>query len=116
MNTEEKNKINRVGNSIWKEKFESMNSLGIYKIKEKILKKNVDNSSGSILLYRCRSNTLKLGWRIGLEGGETRCGMCPEENEDLVHFLKLCPRLEDIRMNYLNVSSRCLEEILVLKK
>ena len=41
-------------------------------------KNNYDNRYCSILLYRCRFNTIELGRRIGLGEGESRCGVCPK--------------------------------------
>ena len=116
-NEELKDKINKIGDTRWKEKVDSMSSLSLYKTKMKMQEEDIyDNSFKSVLMYRCRSNTIKLGWRIGLEGGESRCRMCREENEDIVHFIKVCPGLETIRQKHLNISVRSPEEILLLKR
>ena len=116
-NEELKDKINKIGDTRWKEKVDSMSSLSLYKTKMKMQEEDIyDNSFKSVLMYRCRSNTIKLGWRIGLEGGESRCRMCREENEDIVHFIKVCPGLETVRQKHLNISVRSPEEILLLKR
>ena len=51
-----------------------------------------------------------------MEGGESGCRMCQEENEDIVHFIKFCPRLEIVRQKHFDISVRSPEEILLLKR
>ena len=60
-----------------------------------------DNSWGAVLLFRCRSNTLKLGWRERFLGGRLQCAMCDGgEEETLEHFLVECEGLRDVRRRW----------------
>ena len=59
-----------------------------------------DNSWGSVLLFRVRSNTLKLGWRAGFVSGDTSCVLCQEEVETLKHFLVECEGLRGVRERF----------------
>ena len=58
----------------------SMKEEGIYR-----------NDSPSVFLYRARANALGLkDFNRHREGGETQCGLCGEEDEDLGHFILRC--------------------------
>merc|ERR1711954_28407 len=53
-----------------------------------------DNKFSSILLFRARSNTLKLNTENRHRNGNTKCDLCGDEKEDLIHFLLDCKELE----------------------
>ena len=53
----------------------------------------------SVLLFRARSNTLNLNTENRHRGGNTICNLCGEVEENLVHFVMLCPELREIRQN-----------------
>ena len=74
-------------------------SLKIYrefkgKIKEE---KFYDNRESSRYLFEARSNTLPLNIQNRHTGGETKCDLCEDGNEDLIHFLVECKALENKR-------------------
>ena len=85
-----KKKVQEYGHKTWKEKMVNMSSMQKYRINKENIKEEqfYDNSLASILMFRCRSNTLRLGWRIEKEGGSARCVMCGEENADLFSRLR----------------------------
>ena len=84
----------------WRREIESMSSLVWYRGKEKIGGEHYENRWGACLLFRVRTNTLRLGWRARFWGGEVECGMCGEGEETLEHFLMECPGLEEVRGRY----------------
>ena len=97
-------------------KVEEMRSLEVYRNKQQMEEeKFYDNSFSSVLLFRCRSNTLKLGWRLEKEGGSPDCKLCGEERETLTHFFMECPSLQGIREANLEVSSLRMDQILLFK-
>lgn len=67
------------------------------------LKKNVseeswmDNTEGSRILVRGRTNTLNLNWRNKFQNKPEECPCCGHESETLQHFLLECPENYDIR-------------------
>ena len=56
-----------------------------------------DNKFSPILLFRARSNTLKLNVEKRHKSGDTKCDLCGQVKEDLVHFLLDCKELESKR-------------------
>ena len=83
----------------WKEDMNEKRSLKIYrefkgKIKEE---KFYDNRESSRYLFEARSNTLPLNIQNRHTGGETKCDLCEDGNEDLIHFLVECKALENKR-------------------
>ena len=57
-----------------------------------------DNSFESCLLFRGRSNPLKLEWRNWFEGGNTQCRVCATgEEETQEHFLSTCIGFNSVR-------------------
>ena len=84
---------------IWKEDMRGKSSLKIYrefklKIKEE---KFYDNRDSSDYLFQARTNTLPLNTAKRHTGGDTKCDLCNNENEDLIHFLIDCEGLEHKR-------------------
>ena len=56
------------------------------------------NDSGSMTLFRCRTNTIKLNWRQRFQGGAIDCPVCESGVEETVrYFLKECHGLRGIR-------------------
>ena len=83
----------------WKENMRKKSTLKIYRqfkleIKEE---KFYDNSDASKYLFQARSNSLQLNTRNRHTGGDTKCELCNNENEDLIHFLINCEGLEHKR-------------------
>ena len=83
----------------WKEDMQEKRSLKIYRefkleIKEE---KFYDNRESSKCLFQARTNTLPLNTKRRHTGGDTKCELCNNENEDLIHFLIECKGLEHKR-------------------
>ncbi len=78
---------------------ERKSSLKIYReFKLKIKEKNSnDNRDSSKYLFQARTNTLPLNTTKHHTGGDTKCELCDNENEDLIHFLIDCKELENKR-------------------
>ena len=90
--------INKIDTEKWINELDSKSSLAIYKqFKNNIKEKKIyTNDYQSIVLFRCRSNTIKLNWRRIFEGGDTTCALCNEEEETLEHFLIKCTVLDTV--------------------
>ena len=87
--------------SRWREEVGSKSTLNYYRAKDIIGGEGgYDNSWGSVLLYRVRSNSLRLGWRERFFGGEVACVVCGAEEETLLHFLEECEGLREARERY----------------
>ena len=59
----------------------------------------MDNDEISSIIFRCRSNTLRLNDRNRFTGGDTKCPLCQAEIEDLAHFILDCPEYRTYRKN-----------------
>ena len=68
---------------------------------------------GSVLLFQCRTNTLKLRWRQGFEGGAVDCLLCGGEEETPRHFVVECRELQERRRRYAVYGTETLEEVLM---
>jgi hypothetical protein len=68
----------------------------------------------AVIIFRCRTDTLKLGWRMKKMGGEGDCKLCGEGEETLEHFLLKCIRLRTIRDEYGVGEETSMEEVLLL--
>ena len=71
------------------------------------------NEYGSVLLFQCRTNTLKLKWRQSFEGGAVDCLLCREEKDSVRHFVMECGELQEIRRQYGVYETEALEEVLM---
>ena len=83
----------------WRTEVEERETLEIYRAKNKIVEEGLySNDSGSMNLFRCRTNTIKLNWRQRFQGGIVDCPVCESGAEEtLRHFLKDCRGLGGIR-------------------
>ena len=83
----------------WRQELNSKSTLSIYKQFKTGLseEKFYDNTFGSIILFRARANSLKLGWRNRFQGRGVQCHMCGEAEETLEHFILHCVELQDVR-------------------
>ena len=71
------------------------------------------NNNNSMFYARARINALKLEEHKGrgIEGYNKKCKLCGEEEEDLVHFISRCEKLEPVRdYNLLDKNIRDPEE------
>ena len=54
------------------------------------------NRLGAIILFQCRTNTLRLKWRQRIAGGAIDCPLCGAVEETVAHFDAECSVLEDV--------------------
>lgn len=93
------NKIKQWDNKKWQKEVAEKSSLSIYKnwksgVKEESI---YDNRPSSEILFKARTNNLKLNDRNRHNYGDTRCLMCEWTYEDLKHFLLWCTGYGEIR-------------------
>ena len=83
----------------WRQEMGEKTTLTLYsRHKTEIRQEEIyENDWSSVLLFRCRTNTLKLNWRERFTGGDTRCKNCYNEEESLEHFLVDCPWYRGVR-------------------
>ena len=84
----------------WRTGVESKDTLEAYRMKGQIGGVKYDNSWGSTLMFRARSNTLGLRWRCRFVGGDVVCGVCGVMEETLEHFLMDCEGMSEIRSRF----------------
>lgn len=87
-----KKKVRECDKEYWKKEVAEKSSLKIYsKYKTEIKEeKFYDNRPSSEVLYRARTNNLKLNDRNRYTDGDTKCIMCNHILENLNHFLLWC--------------------------
>ena len=86
-------RIRDYDNREWLSELDRLTDRDVYKANRKSVGDSwgYDNSEESDLLFRARSNTLKVNsWNRHL-GGITSCGLCDATLETLEHFLLHCP-------------------------
>ena len=94
----------------WRREMDVKSTFKIYRrYKGKMKEGKYYNNEESKILFRVRSNTLKLGNRERFVGGNVGCVLCGDELEDLEHFIMECRRLQQER-NELVRLQRPLEE------
>ena len=60
-----------------------------------------ENDWGSVLLFRCRSNSLRLKWRERFVNGNVNCVACDRGvEENLEHFLCVCEWYDGVRGDF----------------
>ena len=68
---------------------EGRETLEIYRAKSKIGEEGLYlNDRGSLTLFRCRTNTIKLNWRQRFQGGAVDCPVCESGAEERIELLK----------------------------
>ena len=83
---------------LWRKEKLKRKTLEIYnEFKKHIQEEAYYNEESSLIIFKMRSNTLRLNDKNRHVGGNISC-MCGHEIEDLEHFLLDCPKLEKERM------------------
>ena len=102
--------------SKWIESMNSKSTLQVYRSYKQELKEEnfYDNAAESIIMFKARSNSLKLKWRSRFQNESVVCVLCGEEEENLQHFLIRCPALQHVRVNNA-VEGLRLEELLLFE-
>ena len=94
-----KNKEREMDSKRWEEEIKRKTSLEIYNEEKKEIKEEImyDNRPSSVIMYRARTNCLRLNDRKRHQGGEIKCKLCGAEEENLEHFLLECDSLKEER-------------------
>ena len=97
--TEIRRKIREYDNKIWHEEMEKKSSIKMYRKYKKNIKqeKIYDNRWSSVLLFQARVNMMELNYTKRHDTLDTRCELCGDGYEDLLHFVKGCEKLENKR-------------------
>lgn len=93
-------KIDLLEERNWKEQMNQRSTLIYYREYKQEIKQEIiyDNNWRSVLLFRSRTNSLKLNWRNSFTGGNTDCKMCQDGLEETVkHFIVDCMYFSDLR-------------------
>ncbi len=94
-------KIKKWDTREWKEEIQTKSTLSIYSLYKRNIKEEswVDNTLGSKLIMRARTNSLTLNWRNRFQKKSEQSLCCECETETLEHFLLDCEEYCDIRLN-----------------
>ena len=86
----------------WRSEINEKSTLAIYRNFKQQRKEEgfCNNTMESVLLFKARSNCLKLNWRNRFLGGDIGCKLCGEREETLEHFLLECPGYREERMEF----------------
>ena len=86
----------------WKNEIREKSTLEIYEKYKKDIKEEswVDNTEGSKVLVRARTNSLPLNWRNRFTNKSENCPSCREETETLEHFILDCRNYCSIRNKF----------------
>ena len=96
----------------WQKEVTEKSTLELFrKYKSEIKEESIyDNSQGSVLLFRCRTNTMPLNNRNRHTNSDTSCPCCNFENEDLNHFLLHCPAYSSARRDLFILQQPYIEQ------
>ena len=101
-------------NNRWRRDIESKTMLELYRSKRNVGDEGIySNKYGSVLLFQYRTNTLKLRWRQGFEGGAVDCLLCGGEGETVRHIVTECHELQEIRRRYGVYGTEAPKEVLM---
>ena len=106
-NNEIKEKLYKLDERHWKVELSNKTSLKTYQEFKNEIKEETgiyDNSEASHILFKARTNTLRLNWRerymdrnVADPEEITKCPLCKIEAETDIHFFANCTQLEGIR-------------------
>jgi hypothetical protein len=70
-----KERVDRWESDRWRSELERKETLSIYRTWKTEIREEgfYENSYRSVIMFRCRTNTLKLTWRNRYMGGDVRC-------------------------------------------
>ena len=92
-------KVKEYDSTLWEREMSTKSSLRIYRKYKKAIKeeKCYDNRNSSVLLFQARTNSLNLDGHKKNKIQERVCKLCNKEDEDILHFIFKCKRLEGKR-------------------
>ena len=98
----------------WRSDIESKTTLELHRSKRNMGDEGIySNEYALVLLFQCRTNTLKLRWRQSFEGGAVDCLLWGGWEETVRHLVMECGELQEIRMRYGVYGTEALEEVLM---
>ena len=110
-------KVRVEDNRFWKQELATLSNVGIYMDWKKGVRKErcYNNAEASIILFRARSNTLKLNINNRHRRGEgvTICDIYGVGDEDLGHFLLKYQKLEGKREKELFGNGKDEDEVII---
>ena len=102
------------GRDRWRRKVESRSTLQLHRHKIGIGHEGIySNRYRSVLLFQCRTNTLRLGWRQRFVGGAVECPICGAGEKTAAHFVTECEALDGVRRRFGVGRGNPLEEVLL---
>jgi hypothetical protein len=107
--------IEKYDRGLWREELARKSTLDLYATHKRDIREETfyEDTFESSLLFRARSNSLKLGWRRKFEGKSVHCQLCQSgETETLKHFLVECCGLQLIRSQHL-MHQHTIDEMLL---
>ena len=108
--------VNRWEGEGWRRQVESKTTLQLYRNKVSIGDEEICcNRLGAVILFQCRTNTLRLKWRQGFVGGAVDCQLCGALEETVAPFVIECVVLEGVRVQFGVTREEVLEEILLFR-
>ena len=107
-------RVNNIENERWKEEVLRRTTLDLYEQKKEIKEEAFyDNTWGSVLVFRARTNTLNR--RNRFSNGDITCKICNSGDEEtLKHFICDCLTTLELRQES-GINNYTLEEILLFK-
>ncbi len=95
-------KVKKWDTTNWKQETLTKSTLYIYNTYKTEIKEEswIDNTLGSKLIVRGRTNSLNLNWRNRFQNKSEQCPCCDCETETLEHFILDCKEYSDIRQNH----------------
>ena len=89
-------KVKEYDSKLWEREMSTKSSLRVYRKYKKAIKeeKDYDNRNSSVLLFQARTNSLNLNGHKKNKVQERICKLCNKEDEDIIHFIFKCKRLE----------------------
>ena len=99
----------------WRREVEGKTTLQLYRNKVSIWDEEIFcNRLGAVILFQCRTNTLRLKWRQGFVGRAVDCPLCGAVEETVAHFVTECVVLEGLREQF-GVIQEEVEKILLFR-
>ena len=111
-----KERVNRWDEGVWREEMERRTTLELYRHKREFGDEGIyENGWGSVLLFRCRTNTLMLGWRARFQNGDVSCVLCGADEETIEHFVLQCESLAEVRVRNGVTAGDTLQKVLLFE-
>ena len=109
--------VNRWEGDRWRREVEDKITLQLCRNKVSIGDEEIYcNRLGAVILFQCRTNTLRLKWRQGFVCGAMDCSLCGAVERTVAHFVTDCVVLEGVREQFGVTREEALEEMLLFRE